>query len=287
MKILIIGGSRFVGPVLVNQLLEKNHDVTVFNRGVIATSYPTAVKFVQGDRSKGFDITEHFDTVIDMCAYNGLDTQAALNELSFDHFVHFGTVATYKKSEVFPFTEESEQGYVPVAGEYSRGKLECEKVLANSSVKHAVIRPDYIIGPNNYLDRENFIYQRIHVGKEIVLPGNGQAMCQFVFVDEVAAIIRMITERQLTGAYNCAGDEFITLKGVVELMGEIVGKKPKISYNPAADGEHHNRDEFPFANDNLITSNQKLKDLGFKFIPLATGLRRDYQKHYKALLSNI
>lgn len=284
MKILIIGGSRFVGPVLIAQLLEAGHALTVFNRGTVATTYPSGVRFLQGDRAEGFDLKEHFDVVIDMCAYYGADTQMALDQLSFDLFVHFGTVATYKKAEVFPFTEESEIGYVPAAGEYSRGKVECEEVLAKSGVKHAIIRPDYILGPGNYLDRENFIYQRIYRGEEIVLPGNGQALCQFVFVDEVAAILKVIVEGQLTGAYNCAGNEFITLKGVVELMADIVGRAPKIGFNPTADGENHNSNEFPFANDNLITSNQKLRDLGFTFMPLAEGLRRDFDAHYKALL---
>lgn len=274
-----------MGPVLVNQLLAADHDITVFNRGTAQPTYDGSIRHIQRDRTQGFGSLDHFDVVVDMCAYYGSDTQMALDQLSFDLFIHVGTVATYKKSEIFPYTEASETGYVPSMGEYARGKVECEQVLAKSNVKHAIVRPDYILGPNNYLDRENFIYQRLYAGTEIMLPGNGQAMCQFVFVDDVAAIIKMIIERGLTGAYNCAGDEFITLKGVVEVMAEVVGIEPKLGYNPSADGEHYDRAEFPFANDNLITSNQKVKDLGFTFTPLKDGLRRDYESHYKERLT--
>ena len=54
MKILIIGGSRFVGPLLVNLLQKKGHKLTVFNRGTILENYPPSIKYVKGDRDKGF-----------------------------------------------------------------------------------------------------------------------------------------------------------------------------------------------------------------------------------------
>ena len=285
MKILVIGGSRFVGPILVQLLIDNNHAVTLFNRGKVTKNYPEGVEFIQGDRDDGFaEVTEHYDTVIDMCAYNGLQTKTALDQLSYDHFIHFGSVASYKKAEVFPLTEESETGYWPFMGEYSKGKVECEEVLAASDKHYATIRPDYILGPDNYIARESFIYDRIDSGTPLVLPGNGQAICQFVFATDVAAILVKIAEGQLTGAFNCSGDEMITFKGLVEQMAALVGKEPIIRYNAATDGEKHNEDEFPFANENMISSNQKLKALGFSFTPLFEGLKKDFEGHYKGLL---
>ncbi len=285
MKIMIIGGSRFVGPVLVNQLIVRGHETTVFNRGLVNKDYPKEVKFIRGDREKGFAVNQHFDVVVDMCAYNGKQTQTALDQLDYDLFIHFGSVASYKKAEVFPLTEESETGYWPFMGDYSRGKVECEQVLASSGQKYATIRPNYILGPENYIDRENFIYSRIKSGTALILPGNGQALSQYVFAKDVAAIIVMIAEQQLTGAYNCAGDEQITTKGLVEYMATLVGKEAVIKYNPSTDGENHNEDEFPFANENMIASNQKVKDLGFEFTPLFDGLKQDFESYYSKLLA--
>lgn len=285
MKVLVIGGSRFVGPLLIEKLLANDHKVTVFNRGQISTKYPDDVDFIKGDRNQGFDaIKEHFDIVIDMCAYTGAQTKAVLEELNYDFFLHFGTVASYKQPSLFPLSEEAPSGIWPFMGDYNKGKAECEHVLEASKKPYASIRPTYILGPDNYIDRENFIYSRIDSGEKIVIPGNGQALIQFVFAKDVVDIILMLIEKRLEGAFNCVGDEMITGVSLTEYMATLVGKKPDISFNPQADGENHIEDEFPFANENLICTNQKLKDLGFTFTPLLEGIKNDYESYYKALL---
>lgn len=285
MKTLIVGGSRFVGPLLINQLLERRHKVTVFNRGQIKTNYPKAVTFIQGDRDEGFTIKDHFDVVIDTCAYNGQQTQAALDQLSYDFFLHFGTVATYKAPEILPLSEESPQGYWPFMGDYGKGKLECEQVLAKSNKKHAIIRPNYILGPANYVDRENFIYSHIHNGEPIVLPGNGQALCQFVFAKDVASALLLLAEQKAEGAYNCCNDEMVTLETLVRMMAKLVKSDPIIQYNPATDRENHSEDEFPFANENLVCTNDKLKSLGWTFMPFEHGLKEDFDAYYSKQLT--
>ena len=87
MNILIIGGSRFVGPLLVSKLLKKGHKITIFNRGKIKSSYEKEIKFIQGNRNDGFNIKDNFNVVIDMCAYNGLHTEKAISELNFDFYL--------------------------------------------------------------------------------------------------------------------------------------------------------------------------------------------------------
>lgn len=282
MKILIIGGSRFVGPHLIALLLEHKHELTVFNRGTIDYKYPKGVRFVKGEREKGFGLKEKFNAVIDTCAYIGSQTSGAIKELKFDYFLNFGTVASYAKTEIFPLTEESPIGDWPSFGEYNKGKVECEQVLEESRIKHCTFRPVYILGPKNYCDRENFIYSRIKQGKPLTLPGNGLGIAQFVFVDEVAEAITMLVEKKPLGAFNVAGDQMISIVGLVEEMGKIVGKKPIIEFNPDAIGLDFKEEEFPFDNESLIVSNDKIKELGMEFVPLIDGLRRDYENYYKA-----
>src|SRR4030095_7050699 len=184
MDILIIGGSRFVGPLLVS-LLEK-HSLTVFNRGRIPVEYPENVEFIKGDRDEMFNIDKKFDAVVDMCAYEGRQTKAAIEELDFSFFLHMSTAAVYRKSEIFPLNELSPIGEWPLWGEYNKGKVQCEKVLSESGLDYAAIRPVYILGPNNYAPRERFIYSRLRKGQEMILPGNGEALAQFVFAKDVA-----------------------------------------------------------------------------------------------------
>ncbi len=284
MEILVIGGARFVGPVLLNKLVANGHTVTVFNRGQHTTEYPSGVVFVKGDRNDGFGLKQHFDVVIDMCAYNGAQTKTALEQLSYDFFIHFGTAAAYEKSQVFPLTEESPLGEWPVWGDYNKGKVECEHVLAGSGKKYASIRPVYILGAANYLDRESFIYRKLHAGETIMLPGNGQAISSFVFVQDVADILVMLAEKQIEGAFNCACDESITLLGLVEAEAKLLGAEPKVAFNATADSVGYKEDEFPFANENFVCSNQKLKDLGFTFTPLLAGLQADFDSYYQPRL---
>ncbi len=281
MKVLLIGGSRFVGPFLIEKLLQGGHDITVFNRGRIQQEYPKGVRFIKGDRNDSFQFKERFDVVIDTCAYSGADTRRAVEELAFDFFVHFSTAAVYKKSEVFPLTEKSSIGPWPLWGDYNRGKTECEEVLKKSGIRYASIRPVYILGPKNYCDREHFIYSRIKKSIPLILPGNGQALVQFVFADEVAGAIAFLAENKVAGAFNCAGSEIIAVKGLVEEMGKIVGREPILKFNPAADGEKFNISEFPFANENFVVSNEKIRALGIKFTPLLEGLRENYESYYR------
>lgn len=283
MNILIIGGSRFVGPLLIKKLQEKRHAVTVFNRGILQSTYSN-LRFIQGDRNNGFFIPQHFDVVIDMCAYTGEQTTQALKDLHFDFFVHFSTVAVYKKTTHFPLTEQSEIGSWPLWGSYNKGKVACEKVLQKSGITHATLRPVYILGGNNYLDRERFMYAHIKNKKPLLLPGDGSAQVQFVFVEDVAASLALLAEKKVAGIFNCAEDEVVSLQELVTMMGKIVGVKPVLHYNKETDGALHNEQEFPFANETFYCENEKLKKLGLSFTPLLYGLERDYQQYYKKII---
>jgi nucleoside-diphosphate-sugar epimerase len=285
MKILIIGGSRFVGPILVGLLLEKGHEITLYNRGNIQSEYGDKVKFVKGDRNAGpFNIKEHFDVVIDTCARNGQNTKDAVEQLDFDFFLNFSTVSVYKKAEIFPITDDSPLGLWPIWGDRAKNKQDCESILEKSGVKYANIRPVYILGPKNYVNRENFIYSKIKKGEPLSVPGNGEAVMQFVFAKDVAQSIALIAMNKLTGSFNCSPDEVITLNGLIEEMGKIVGKTPVINYNPNTDGAKWVEAEFPFPNENMYAKSEKLEKLGVKFTPIVKGLKEDYEAYYKNIV---
>jgi len=142
----------------------------------------------------------------------------------------------------------------------------------------------YILGKNNYVDRERFIYSKIKANKPLILPGDGQAKTQFVFSQDVANSIVVLAEKKIQGNFNCCGDEVVTLKQLAEIMGNIVGIKPIIKFNPNANGQRHNINEFPFANETFYCTNDKLKKLGIKFTPLIQGLKEDYENYYKNII---
>ena len=283
MNILLIGGSRFMGPHIVGKLLQNGHRTTIFNTGNHPVPFHNQVRFIQGDRQDGFGkLKESFDVIIDTCAYIPAHIQSALEQLSCTKYVLVSTMAVYQKSDIFPLREDSSPvGPWPLWGEYNEGKRACEMLLQKSGIKHVIVRPVYVLGASNYLDREQHIYTRLAQDCEIVLPGDGSAIVQFVFVQDTANVIVMLAEENVEGVYNCCGDEVITLRGLVEEMGKIVGKKARIMFNPKTDGAHFEKLEFPFANEHCICSNEKIKNLGVRFTPLITGLREDYRNYYR------
>jgi len=280
MDTLIIGGSRFVGPLLLEKLIEKGHRVTVFNRGRIKSDYRKEVEFIKGDRNQGFGIDRRFDVVIDTCAFTGPQTKKAIEGLDFDFFLHFGTAAAYQKTDNFPLTEESSLGPWPLWGQYNEGKVECERVLEESGIKYASLRPVYILGPGDYCGREEFIYSRLRSAIPITLPGDGMANIQFVFAKDVASSFVLLAEKRLEGGFNCANDNPITLRGLVEEMGRISGREPIMEFDPSADGDGFDITQFPFANEEFVCSNKKLKSHGMRFTPLKKGLEEDWEGHY-------
>ncbi len=286
MNILVIGGSRFVGPLVINRLVQNGHHVIVFNRGNISRTYAKEVLLIQGDRREGLAALswQHFDSVIDTCAYVKRDVTLAVEQLDYDFMVQLGSVGVYGQQTLFPVTEDTPMADPTGLDDYEQGKIACENVLHDSDKPAAVVRADYILGANNYIDREHFLYKKIYTGEQISVPGDGQALCQFVFVQDVAELLVTIAERQLPGAVNCAGDQYITLNGLVEQMAKLVDKKPVITYNPNSVGASFDDSEFPFANMTLITSNQKAKDLGICFTPLLQGLHDDFTSYYSQLL---
>jgi 2'-hydroxyisoflavone reductase len=281
-KALIIGGSRFVGPHLLKLLQNDNCDITVFNRGNNALDYGSAT-YVQGDRNKDFGLLadEKFDVVYDMCAYTAEDTQKVIDEVNFDFLAHFGSVASYLESELYPIREDYPQG-ASYWGSYGSNKAECEKVLEASKIKYVSLRPTYILGEKNYVDRENFIYKKLLAEEELMVPGDGRALVQFVFVDEVAKSLYLLGKNRVEGAYNCVNDDYITLKGLLAEMGKLVGKEPNIVNDFEHDLEEWDDEIFPFANAHMIYSNATLKQaIDIKFTPLLDHLRQDWENYYK------
>lgn len=272
-----------MGPLLVEALVSRGHTVTVFNRGTRKVALPKGTTAVVGDRTMGFRIKDNFDVVIDTCAYTAEHVKRVFEDIHFDYYLHIGTASSYQKSHTFPLTEQSPLGAWPLWGEYNVGKRACEAFLKKSARPYGVIRPVYILGKNNHLSRENFIYGALRRGATVKIPGDGLALIQFVFVESVVSSLVTLAETQTEGAFNCCGSEAITLLGLVEEMATIAGVKSVIEFNQKTNGVEHDEQEFPFANEHFFCTNQKLKALGVEFSPLLRSLERDYADYYEAV----
>lgn len=198
--------------------------------------------------------------------------------------MHISTVAVYEKPIILPLKEDfSPIGPWPEWKSYGIGKLESEKVLAQSDARYGILRPVYVLGPYNNCDREHFIYRNIKRRQKLFLSSEGETVVQFVFVENVAGAVTLLVQKQEKGVFNCCGDEIITMYGLVTEMAKIVGEEPLLELNCAADSILK-ENVFPFADISFVCDNAKLKNLGLRFTPLLDGLRRDFLNHYKFVI---
>ena len=204
-KILIIGGTRFVGPNLIKFLLNNKDKITVFSRGNNYNNLiDKRVKRIFGDRDVENDLKKldgkFYDVVYDMCCYNLEQIKKLIPHIKTTSLVFFSTSAVYKKPTLFPLKENDITGEWGSFGDYGVNKRNVEKYLLKKEVemgfKISIIRPVYILGDNDYFDRENYYFSRLLKNEPILMPGCGQALTQFCFLEDVATALFTIPLNQ-------------------------------------------------------------------------------------------
>jgi nucleoside-diphosphate-sugar epimerase len=236
MRVLIMGGTRFIGVYLTRLLVAQGHEVVLFNRG----NKPSSVAQIQGNRTDPAQLAklagEEFDAVFDNNGRELSDTQplAEIFKGRVKHFVYVSSAGVYLKSDQMPHTE----GDATDPKSRHKGKAETEAYLAGSGVPFTSIRPVYIYGPQNYNDLEAWFFDRIVRDRPIPIPGNGMHTTQFGHVADLAAAMAAVlgNERAIGQIYNVAGDRYVTFDGIARACAVAVGKSPEelklVHYDP-------------------------------------------------------
>jgi 2'-hydroxyisoflavone reductase len=230
MKLLIIGGTRFVGRHLVTAALARNHQVTLFNRGNHPSEVLANVETICGDRNNDLSKLRgrRWDAVIDTCGYLPRSVKAAAEVLSgsVDRYCFISSLSAYADvsaagvDETAPLakltTEQLEAANaIDSSGQtsavnygkmYGGLKALCEQAAEEAmSGRVLIIRPGLIVGPYDYTDRFTYWVVRIARGGEVLAPGRPDQPVQFIDARDLSEwIVRMI-ERHATGVYNANG----------------------------------------------------------------------------------
>ena len=234
MNILVIGGTNFIGPYVVRQLVEQGHQVTVFHRGKTKANLPQTVQVIRGDRTHLSDYKATFqqlapEVVLDMCAYTELDARTAIDTVHdiVQRVVVISSQDVYRAGDVIwkretgidpvPLTEESPlrtQLYpfrdMPEAlGELSP---DYEKILVEQVYRDApdlpatILRLPMIYGPEDYRRRLYPYLQRMDEGRSAIVleAGIAQWRGSYGYVENVArAIALAVTDVRAAGrTYN-------------------------------------------------------------------------------------
>ncbi len=288
MRILIMGGTRFIGVYLTKMLVESGHLVVLFNRG--NRRVPEQVEQITGDRTDATLLKEKlsqesFDVIFDNNGRELTDTQplAEIFQGRVQHFVYMSSAGVYLKSDQMPHVE----GDAVDPKSRHKGKHETEAFLTQSGLPFTSIRPTYIYGPSNYNELESWFFDRIVRDRPIPIPGNGMHITQFGHVKDLAkAMTKIVGNKQAIGQiYNVSGDRFVTFDGLARACAVAVGKSPEnlkiVHYDPKK-FDFGKRKAFPMRVQHFFASvNKAMAELNWQpEYDLISGLQDSLENDY-------
>ncbi len=289
MKLLIIGGTRFVGRAITDCALQRGHEITLFHRGH-SNNDLFDVEQIFGDRDGETDklAGREWDAVIDTCGYHPRVVEQSADTLcdNVGLYCFISTISVYADDNQRPVSEagklirfaeppKSEE----VTGEtYGGFKVLCEEtinhVLGGEKALH--IRPGLIIGPHDTTDRFTYWVDRFSRDGEVLVPDRAQQPIQFIDVRDLADFTVRMVEQGSTGVFNADGPAHdIRMGEVWSVLKDNCGGLPKeviVSDQFLKDHEVKDWQDLPFVtpkdDDITIVDVTKAIDCGLTLRPL-------------------
>jgi len=218
MKILIIGGTRFLGRHLVNSARARGHEITLFNRGMTNPDlFGNYVEKIEGDREKDLDqLSGQWDAVIDTCGYFPRIVRMSAEALKdkVEKYVFISSISAYadfKKvgiNEIYPVGKIEDETMEEITGEsYGPLKALCEKAVQDVfGIGSLIIRPGLIVGPHDPTDRFTYWPVRIAHGGDVLVPDSPAALTQIIDARDLSDFIIRLVEQNISGVFNATGE---------------------------------------------------------------------------------
>ena len=213
-KILVLGGTGFIGPHMVREALRRGHDVTLFNRGKTDRTLFRDLELLIGDRDNGLDALKgrKWDAVIDNSGYvpRHVADSARLLSPAVSHYLFTSSISVYASfakanHEESPLATMPDESAEEVTGEtYGPMKALCERRAAAEigDDRLTILRPTYICGPGDHTDRFSYWPVRTMKGGEMLWPGSPEDKTQISDVRDLANFVVDAVEQRITGIYN-------------------------------------------------------------------------------------
>ncbi len=243
LELLVLGGTGFLGPHMVDYALARGHRVTLFNRGVSAAGrYGDRVEVLRGNRDSraapglsALEGRQRWDAVIDNSGYlpRHVRDAATLLRGRCGQYVFVSTGAVYdfagreecdEKGPLVKLADPASE--LETAATYGPLKVECERVLRQvfGEARCTLVRPTYVFGPGDDTDRFTYWIERLARGGDVLAPSFPDLELQWVDARDLCPWIVRLVESRTFGVFNAAGPrEPISWRGVLEAVRQQIG----------------------------------------------------------------
>jgi nucleoside-diphosphate-sugar epimerase len=301
MRVLVVGGTLFIGRMLVEELVRAGHEVSVLHRNP-KTQLPPGVTGIIADRNDPQAVRSaltgtRFDAVFDNVYDFGRGTTAeqvdatarACANDGLQRYVFMSSVAAFP-----PGLDHPDNGPLVLRDDpnsYARNKANSERALfalhERIGFPAVTLRPPFVYGPLNSFYREAFFWDRLRDGRPIIVPDDGSRLMQFVLVgDIVRCCMRVLERHEAVGhAFNLGERPPVTQLQAVQAFARAAGRGANIVFVPreealAAGGRPmgpklYFADYYDLPSITMLTENMNRR-LGIQATPFEEGLRMTY-----------
>jgi len=252
-RLLVLGGTGFIGPHMVRYAAGRGHEVTTFTRGRREADLPEGVEQLVGDRGGDHSALEgrSWDVVLDNNAqdYRWVQTSTELLRDAADHYVFVSSISAYElegfgwenKDRLLmePIVDEDSQRITPPEG-WSDGddapyglmkSLSEDIVHAAFPGRAAVVRPGLIVGPGDTTDRFTYWPVRLDEGGEVLAPGNPEHANQIIDQRDLTEWIVRMAESGTTGDFNGVGPDYrLTMGRMLDEIGTVASSPFELTW---------------------------------------------------------
>lgn len=298
---LVIGGTRFIGRHLVEDLRSQNYSVTLFNRGNHSNPFEEVddVDHIEGDRTNegALELAANEvdpDAVFDCVAYHPRDVRAATTIFQeVDAYVYISSGSAYA-AEHIP-KREGETPLEPCTREqatddswetYGNRKAEGDRAVraaAEDGVRAMSVRPCIVYGPYDYSERVDYWIDRVSHHDRVVIPGDGTNLWHRAYVEDVGRALRRVAEEGQSGeAYNVGDRRLLTLEEMIELIADVLQIDIDVvgaSERELAAGDLTADDFILYREYPHVLDTGKLEALGWTSTPVDEAMRRTVEEH--------
>ncbi len=247
LKVLVLGGTGFLGPHTVRRLQARGHTVTLFNRGRTNPGLFPDVEQLRGDRKTDLQALagRKWDAVIDPSAYIPADVtrSATLLAPSVGHYLIISSISAYKAldtpgmDEGAPLATLADPTVEKVTGDtYGGLKVLCEQAAEKAMPgRTTVVRPGLIVGPGDTTDRFTYWPVRVSRGGEVLAPNSPADFVQCIDVRDLANFIVSCLESRTIGIYNADGPQAgLTIGRLLETSKQVSGSDAQLVWVPTS-----------------------------------------------------